>query len=61
MDTQNDVLEKVTLNMAIFGIYVKFLECTLEVKDLWKNSPTELLIINPYSNNGLFQKTIYCI
>ena len=29
MDTHNDGLEKATpLNMAIFGIYVRFLGCT---------------------------------
>ena len=32
---------------------------TLEVKDHFKNSPLELLIVNQYKNNGLFQKTIY--
>ncbi len=33
MDTQNDGLEKVLpLNMAIFGIYVRFLGCIWQKK-----------------------------
>ena len=32
--------------------------CTLEVKDHKKNSPLELLIVNPYENNSLYGKTI---
>ena len=31
---------------------------TLEVKDHKKNSPLELLIVNPYKNNSLYGKTI---
>ena len=39
MDTQNDGLEEVTpLNMAILGIYGRFLECTFlapNIGQLW--------------------------
>ena len=49
MDTQNDGLEKVTpfLNIAIFGIYVRFLGCNIDLRFGWRTAPvvSEILVI----------------